>query len=119
MKQKSLLDFINRKYRCKYCNKEFLTEKGLKVHITKAHFFYHDENVEVIEVDDNHIQLNVKMRKSLFNDLMRTVERSGTDLHHFLAEAFMVGDILFDEKVRKYGAEKLFLQKRAEPTYIT
>jgi len=106
MKQKSLLDFISEEYTCKYCNRKFASERGLKIHCAKAHFFYHDENVEVVEVDNNHIQLNVKMRKTLFQDLMKTVERSGVDLCRLLSEAFIMGDILFDKEVRKYAAQK-------------
>ena len=106
MKQKSLLDFISEEYTCKYCNRKFASERGLKIHCAKAHFFYHDENVEVVEVDNNHIQLNVKMRKTLFQDLMKTVERSGVDLCRLLSETFIMGDILFDKEVRKYAAQK-------------
>jgi len=64
MGQKSLLDYLPKEYECKYCNRKFATEKGLKIHCAKAHFFYHDENVEMVEVDSNHVQLNVKMRKN-------------------------------------------------------
>lgn len=110
MKQKSLLDFIVKKYECKYCDRKFSTEKGLKIHTTRAHFFYHDENVEVVEVDSDHIQLNVKMRKTLFQDLMKTVERSGVDLCRFLSESFLMGDLLFDDEVRRYTTQK-FLGK--------
>lgn len=125
MKQKSLLDFVDEKHKCKYCDRKFATEKGLKIHSTKAHFFYHDENVEVVEVDANHIQLNVKIRKTLFQDLMKTVERSGADLCRLLSEAFIMGDILFDKEVRKYAAQKNLIlplleagAKGKEPTYI-
>jgi len=127
MKQKSLLDFAAEDYTCKYCNRKFATERGLKIHSAKAHFFYHDENVEVVKVDSNHIQLNVKMRKSLFQDLMKTVERSGADLCRLLSEAFIMGDILFDKEVRKYAARKNLIlplletgaKVKEEPTYIS
>lgn len=128
MRQKSLLDFLPKGYECKYCNRKFATERGLKIHCAKAHFFYHDENVEVIEVDDGHVQLNVKMRKTLFHDLMKTVERSGVDLCRFLSEAFLIGDVLFDKEVQKYATQKTWqkicthlqakMEKEEKPTYV-
>jgi len=108
MKQKSLLEFLEDSGRniCKYCGKEFRTEKGLKMHYTKVHFFHYDEDVKVLEVDEDHVQLNIKMRKTLFQDLMKTVKRSGVDLCNFLSEAFIFGDFLFDHEVKKYIAHK-------------
>ena len=107
MRQRSLLEFVSEGYGCKYCKRRFATERGLKIHRAKAHFFYKDEEVQVVDVDGSHIQLNVKMKKSLFQDLMRTVERSGVDLCRFLSEAFLRGDILFDDEVRRYAAQKV------------
>lgn len=114
MKQKSLLDYQSeargeerqRSYTCKYCGKTFKTERGLKVHVARKHFFYYDEDVTVKEVDENHITLTITMRKSLFNDVMRAVERSGVDLCNFLSEALLLGDHLFDDEVRRYIAYK-------------
>lgn len=128
MRQKSLLEFLPKGYECKYCNRRFETERGLKIHCARAHFFYHDESVEVVEVDEGHVQLNVKMRKTLFHDLMKTVERSGVDLCRFLLEAFIKGDFLFDREVQKYAAQKTWqeicaylqdkMKKGEKPTYI-
>jgi len=122
------LDYLLKGYECKYCNRKFATERGLKIHCAKAHFFYHDENVEVVEVDSNHVQLNVKMRKTLFQSFLKTVENSGVDLCRFLSEAFLIGDVLFDKEVQKYAAQKTWQRistqlqagekKEEKPTYI-
>jgi hypothetical protein len=59
------------------------------------------------------------MRKSLFQDLMKTVERSGVDLCRLLSEAFIMGDVLFDDEVRKYAAQKIWnkIQPFLQPQY--
>jgi len=128
MGQKSLLVYLPKEYECKYCNRKFATEKGLKIHCAKAHFFYHDENVEVVEVDSNHVQLNVKMRKTLFQTLLKTIENARVDLCRFLSQAFLMGDVLFDKEVQKYATLKTwqkvctYLQaetkKEEKPSYV-
>lgn len=58
------------------------------------------------ELDKDHIQINIKIRKSLYDDLMARVKKAKTDLANFLLEAFTFGDFLFDEEVKACIAQK-------------
>ncbi|MEM1820963.1 MAG: C2H2-type zinc finger protein [Thermofilaceae archaeon] len=118
MRQRSLLEFIKAAegeggVKCKYCGRAFSTQRGLKVHLARAHSLYSDEDVEVVEVDEGHVQLTVKMRKTLYQDLMRNVERAGVDLCSYLLSALIMGDFLFDKEVQRYIARKAWQEVKA------
>jgi len=132
LRQRSLLEFTRDEgdVKCKYCGRVFSTQRGLKIHLARAHSFYSDEDVQVVEVDEGHVQLIVKMRKTLYQDLMKHVKRAGVDLCNYLFNAFIMGDFLFDKEVQRYIAHKTwheiqtYLQKeegekKEEPAYIS
>jgi len=64
--QKSLLDYIKKeKYKCPKCGREFLTKRGLKIHLT-AH--KNREMMEKIrkEKENDLVEVKIKMDRKLF-----------------------------------------------------
>lgn len=127
MRQRSLLEYVNSKsevHECKYCHRKFKSLRGLNMHLIKVHNMYSDEDIRVIE-DGDHVKLIVKIRRTLYNDLMSRVERAGVDLPKYLLEAFTMGDLLFDKEVQRYASQKIWNEVERkisnaseEPTYI-
>lgn len=118
--QKRLSDFLKRKYRCKLCNREFDSLKALRIHHSRSHFIQEDEDLKIVD-QGSHVVIELKLRKSMFNDFMKTVQRSGVDLEHFLEEVLIFGDALFDNNVRGYIAAKIgnmILNGKEKPHYI-
>ncbi|MEM4429627.1 MAG: hypothetical protein QXM08_00505, partial [Thermofilaceae archaeon] len=59
------------------------------------------------------VQLTIKMRKTLYQDLMRNVKRAGVDLCSYLLSALIMGDFLFDKEVQRYIARKAWQEVKA------
>jgi arginyl-tRNA synthetase len=110
MKQKDLLEYLEGKVReihkCTVCGKEFPTSSGLRKHFTRRHVVKMASGVELREIDGETVQLNIRMRKTMLDTLLKTLERAGVELDDFLSECFMFGDSLFDRDVKPLIEEK-------------
>jgi len=110
MKQKDLLEYleggVREIHKCTVCGKEFPTSSGLRRHFTRSHVVKMASGVELREIDGETVQLNVRMRKTMLDVLLKTLERAGVELDDFLVECFMFGDSLFDRDIKPLIEEK-------------
>jgi len=114
LRQTNLSEFMRKHkelYKCKYCGRIFGSERGLKIHYAKKHFFYYDEDVEIIDAGPKHIIMKIKLRKTLYRDFLETLNRAKVDIPKFFGEALIFGDALFDDKVRNYITRKFWATK--------
>lgn len=109
----------NQNHKCKFCDKEFKSEKALKIHTSKQHFLKIDESIEIKD-QGSHVVIEITLQKPLFEEFRNTVKRSGVDLEQFFSHVFTIGDALTDQEIQQYHLSKIMnkTEAKVEVTYI-
>ena len=86
-KQLSLDEFMN-SYRCPICGREFDTDKGLKLHMSRVHPPENEDMMpgEYIEVHSrgDFVELRVIMKRTLWRDICRKAQMENARVDHML-----------------------------------
>lgn len=98
---KNILQSENQDTVCPYCHKRLNSEKGKIVHISKKHGLYKDEYIKVEEIDKDHVQLTIKMRRTLYDVMMQTVESAKIDFYKYILEVLPEGELYEHEESEK------------------
>ena len=101
-------------YKCPVCGRSFKTLKGVNIHIAKSHSIseaptvYPGEKIEVLKREGNYIEVKIRMKKTLWEDINKRAAEVGEKVEN------LVFDGLSDVAV--YGSSKYSV--KSEPAYI-
>jgi len=113
MRQAKLDEYTGRKSLvCERCGRNFKSDKGLNVHITKSHAGdempprYVGEGIEEVKTEGSFVDLRIRIKRSLWNGIKKTAS----------SEKIKPDDVIIASLVNLtvYGAKI-----EQEPTYIS
>jgi hypothetical protein len=84
-----------KKFKCERCGKTFETKRALAIHTTKKHSSegvfptYTGENVEVRTEDGNHVEIVLKIKKSLWKDIVKTAKEEKLSIEQAVINALV------------------------------
>jgi len=71
-------EYLRKKFVCERCGRVFESARALNIHITKIHTrderppLYHGEGIKDIKSEGRFVDLRIRIKRSLWNDIKRT-----------------------------------------------